>query len=186
MYALELLDRAGLAFTSRWLHILVGITWIGLLYYFNLVQVPAFAEMSAGSRTEAIEILAKRALWWFRWAAVATVLTGLMILGFTEDYFTPGGASASDWAKSPNGISISTGILIALDHVRERLGDHLAQPEDRHRIGRAGACRWRAAARGCGRWAPRGHGVTAERFLLVHDDLVHDVHEPLLVQLRDG
>ena len=61
MYALELLDRAGLAFTSRWLHILVGITWIGLLYYFNLVQVPAFAEMSAGSRTEAIEILAKRA-----------------------------------------------------------------------------------------------------------------------------
>ena len=114
MYALELLDRAGLAFTSRWLHILVGITWIGLLYYFNLVQVPAFAEMSAGSRTEAIEILAKRALWWFRWAAVATVLTGLLILGFTEDYFTPGGTSASDWAKSPNGISISTGILIAL------------------------------------------------------------------------
>ena len=55
MCALELLDRAGLAFTSRWLHILVGITWIGLLYYFNLVQVPAFAEMSAGARTEAIE-----------------------------------------------------------------------------------------------------------------------------------
>ncbi len=107
MYALELLDRAGLAFTSRWLHILVGITWIGLLYYFNLVQVPAFAAMSAGSRTEAIEILAKRALWWFRWAAVATVLTGLMIMGFTKDYFT-------DFGKSPNGLSISTGVLIAL------------------------------------------------------------------------
>jgi uncharacterized membrane protein len=107
MYALELLDRAGLAFTSRWLHILMGITWIGLLYYFNLVQVPAFAEMSAGSRTEAIEILAKRALWWFRWAAVATVLTGLLIMGLTKDYF-------DNFGKSPNGLSISTGILIAL------------------------------------------------------------------------
>ena len=107
MYALELLDRAGLAFTSRWLHILMGITWIGLLYYFNLVQVPAFAEMSAGSRTEAIEVLAKRALWWFRWAAVATVLTGLLIMGFTKDYFT-------DFGKSNVGVSISTGVLIAL------------------------------------------------------------------------
>ena len=108
MYALELLDRAGLAFTSRWLHIVVGITWIGLLYYFNLVQVPAFAEMSASSRTEAIEVLAKRALWWFRWAAVATVLTGLLIMGFTKDYFS------DNFGQRANGISISTGVLIAL------------------------------------------------------------------------
>jgi uncharacterized membrane protein len=108
MYALELLDRAGLAFTSRWLHIVVGIAWIGLLYYFNLVQVPAFAEMSASSRTEAIEVLAKRALWWFRWAAVATVLTGLLIMGFTKDYFS------DNFGQRANGISISTGVLIAL------------------------------------------------------------------------
>ena len=101
MYALELLDRAGLAFTSRWLHILVGITWIGLLYYFNLVQVPAFAEMSAGSRTEAIEILAKRALWWFRWAAVATVLTGLMILGFTEGLLHSGACRRATGPRVP-------------------------------------------------------------------------------------
>ena len=107
MYALELIQRSGFAFTFRWLHIIMGITWIGLLYYFNLVQVPAFAEMSASSRTEAIEVLAKRALWWFRWAAVATVLTGLLIMGATKDYFT-------DFGKSPNGVSISTGILLAL------------------------------------------------------------------------
>src|SRR4029079_7105062 len=108
MYALELLDRAGLAFTSRWLHIVVGIAWIGLLYYFNLVQVPAFAEMSASSRTEAIEVLAKRALWWFRWAAVATGLTGLLIMGCTKDYFS------DNFGQRANGISISTGVLIAL------------------------------------------------------------------------
>ncbi len=107
MYALELLSRDGFAFSFRWLHIIVGITWIGLLYYFNLVQVPAFAQMSAPARMEAIEILAKRALWWFRWAAVATVLTGILILGATKDYFT-------DFGKSQRGVSISTGILIAL------------------------------------------------------------------------
>ena len=107
MYALELLSRDGFAFSFRWLHIIVGITWIGLLYYFNFVQVPAFAQMSAPARMEAIEILAKRALWWFRWAAVATVLTGILILGATKDYFT-------DFGKSQRGVSISTGILIAL------------------------------------------------------------------------
>ena len=107
MYAVELLSRDGFAFSFRWLHIVVGIAWIGLLYYFNLVQVPAFAQMSAPARMEAIEILAKRALWWFRWAAVATVLTGILILGATKDYFT-------DFGKSQRGLSISTGILIAL------------------------------------------------------------------------
>ena len=107
MYALELLDRTGLAFTSRWLHIIVGIAWIGLLYYFNLVQVPSFAAMSANARTESIDILARKALWWFRWAAVATVVTGLAITGFAKDYY-------DNFGKSPNGLSISTGMLIAL------------------------------------------------------------------------
>jgi uncharacterized membrane protein len=107
MYALELLDRTGLAFTSRWLHIVVGITWIGLLYYFNLVQVPAFAAMSAAARTESIDILARKALWWFRWAAVATVVTGLAITGFVESYY-------ENFGETPNGLSISTGMLIAL------------------------------------------------------------------------
>jgi uncharacterized membrane protein len=50
----------------RWLHIIVGITWIGLLYYFNLVQVPAFARLSAGARNEALHEVTRRALWWFR------------------------------------------------------------------------------------------------------------------------
>ena len=62
----------------------VGITWIGLLYYFNFVQVPAFGEMEAAARNNAIDKLASRALWWFRWAALATVVTGLLILGFQE------------------------------------------------------------------------------------------------------
>ena len=72
--AIIIISRDGGAFVSRWLHVVVGITWIGLLYYFNFVQVPSFAEMEAAARNNAIDKLASRALWWFRWAAVATVV----------------------------------------------------------------------------------------------------------------
>src|ERR1700680_2925913 len=62
----------------RWLHFLFGITWIGLLYYFNLVQTPFFAETEAPVRSGAIQKLVPRALWWFRWGAMGTVLFGLL------------------------------------------------------------------------------------------------------------
>jgi len=64
----------------RWLHFLFGITWIGLLYYFNLVQTPFFAETEAPVRSGAIQKLVPRALWWFRWGAMGTVLVGLLYL----------------------------------------------------------------------------------------------------------
>ena len=64
----------------RWAHILVGITWIGLLYYFNFVQTEYFKEAEDSARKDAITKLAPRALWWFRWAAFFTFLTGLLLL----------------------------------------------------------------------------------------------------------
>ena len=67
--ALDIFSKTGFAYLSRWSHVVVGITWIGLLYYFNFVQVPAFGEMEAAARNNAIDKLASRALWWFRWAA---------------------------------------------------------------------------------------------------------------------
>lgn len=70
---------------DRWLHFLAGITWIGLLYYFNFVQVPALAAAAAdkgGPGPAAIsKYIAPRALLWFRWAAVATWLSGAAYLG---------------------------------------------------------------------------------------------------------
>ena len=67
-----------------WMHVLVGITWIGLLYYFNFVQVPAVGAAladSGGPGPAGInKYVAPRALLWFRWAAVATWLTGAMAL----------------------------------------------------------------------------------------------------------
>jgi len=106
--ALDMFSKGGWAYLSRWGHVLVGITWIGLLYYFNFVQVPSFAEMDAAARNNAIDKLASRALWWFRWAALATVVTGLMILYFQEQL------DDMDYFKSLPGISIATGILLAL------------------------------------------------------------------------
>ena len=69
---------------ARWFHILSGITWIGLLYYFNLVQTPGMAVAAAdkgGPGGAGIsKYIAPRALWWFRWGALATWLTGLWYL----------------------------------------------------------------------------------------------------------
>lgn len=67
---------------GRWLHIASGVMWIGLLYYFNFVQVPALAEAAKDNTGAGItKHVAPRALFWFRWAAVATWLLGAMLLG---------------------------------------------------------------------------------------------------------
>ena len=85
---------------ARWLHIVSGITWIGLLYYFNLVQIPALAVAAAdkgGPGGAGIsKYVAPRALLWFRWAALATWLTGAWYLGRSGNFvgaFTLGMAS---------------------------------------------------------------------------------------------
>jgi uncharacterized membrane protein len=72
---------AGYEMLLRWGHLLAGVTWIGLLYYFNLVQGEYFKEAEAAAKSDAIQKLVPRALWWFRWGAVLTLLTGLGIMG---------------------------------------------------------------------------------------------------------
>ncbi len=67
-------------FIARWGHVLFGITWIGLLYYFNFIQGAYFAAATAEAKSDAMEKLAPRALWWFRWGAMGTFLTGLFLL----------------------------------------------------------------------------------------------------------
>ena len=105
---METFTQEGLAFLSRWGHYLSGVTWIGLLYYFNFVQTPSFASFEAGPRTEAVRKLVPRALWWFRYGALLTLLTGLSILAFQEQL-----TDGDYWSSSP-GRSISTGILLAV------------------------------------------------------------------------
>jgi len=71
-------------YLARWGHFLAGITWIGLLYYFNFVQGEYFKQADAGARVDAFTKLVPRALWWFRWGAMFTLLTGLILLYFKE------------------------------------------------------------------------------------------------------
>ncbi len=66
-------------FLSRWGHVLFGVTWIGLLYYFNFIQGEYFKEAEAGAKADATKKLAPRALWWFRWGAMGTFLTGVYL-----------------------------------------------------------------------------------------------------------
>ena len=67
-------------FIFRWAHALFGIVWIGMLYYFNFVQTEYFKEAQADAKADAVKKLAPRALWWFRWGAMLTFLTGLSLL----------------------------------------------------------------------------------------------------------
>ena len=83
-----------------WIHVLAGITWIGLLYYFNFVQVPALAEAAADASGPGgagiTKYVAPRALWWFRWGALVTWLSGaayLMHLGILGDAFMLSGGA---------------------------------------------------------------------------------------------
>ena len=77
---MALMSEAGLLFLLRWIHFLAGITWIGLLYYFNFVQTPFFAETEAPVRSGAQQKLLPRAMWWFRWGAMITFISGWIYL----------------------------------------------------------------------------------------------------------
>src|SRR6266436_5413918 len=94
-------------FLLRWLPYLGGITWIGLLYYFNFVQGPFMAEADPAAKSTATQKLLPRALVWFRGGAIVTFLTGLAILGKRLGE-SPLGAGA--WS-TPWAITILTGAL---------------------------------------------------------------------------
>jgi uncharacterized membrane protein len=105
---LALFSSAGYEFLLRWIHYFSGVAWIGILYYFNFVQVPFFAETEPPVRTGAIIKLVPRALWWFRWAAMATFVTGVLILMAYAGSPARGGA----WFGTASGAAISIGALI--------------------------------------------------------------------------
>src|SRR3954469_25086301 len=101
-----LFSMEGFVFLMRWLHFFFGITWIGHLYYFNFVQGPFFGETDAATKSNAIQKLVPRALWWFRWGAMFTLLTGLLILG-TRGHRDGMGIFMTSW-----GVCIMTGFAM--------------------------------------------------------------------------
>ena len=72
-------DHAWWAFAFRWLHVLGGIMWIGILYYFNFVQIPNMPNIDEDKRPAITQVIAPAALFWFRWGAMWTIVTGLIL-----------------------------------------------------------------------------------------------------------
>ncbi len=84
-------DHAWGAFFIRWLHVLSGVMWIGLLWYFNFVQIPSMPKIPDEQKPAIGKVIAPAALYWFRWAALATVVTGLLLataMGYIVDALT--------------------------------------------------------------------------------------------------
>jgi len=78
---MEIFSMEGWYFLLRWFHFLAGITWIGVLYYFNFIQTPYFAtELGGQARSAMVRGLVPNALWWFRWGAMFTFITGWLII----------------------------------------------------------------------------------------------------------
>jgi len=107
-------DTTFWAFLFRWLHVLSGIMWIGLLYYFNFVQIPNMPNIPDEQKPAIGKVIAPAALWWFRWAAMATLVTGLIlgyINGYIHDAMSLG--SMNDFAV-PKNIAIGIGMWLGI------------------------------------------------------------------------
>ncbi len=91
---------------ARWVHFLAGVAWIGLLYYFNFVQGPFFAEIEANVKNVAVTKLLPRALWWFRMGALFTWLSGVYMLMGT------GHVGGFEVYSTSWGLSILVGALL--------------------------------------------------------------------------
>ena len=90
------MDMVFWSFLFRWLHVLSGIMWIGLLWYFNFVQIPNMPNIPDEQKPAIGKVIAPAALFWFRWGAMATIITGLilaMVEGYLIDAITVSGNS---------------------------------------------------------------------------------------------
>lgn len=103
---MSLFTQEGFLFLLRWFHFLAGITWIGILYYLNFVQTPYFAtDLGGQARSAMMRGLMPNALWWFRWGAMFTFLTGWTIV---LTHLVTGTASAPYYAMILTGGTLGT------------------------------------------------------------------------------
>ncbi len=108
-------DYSYTSFFFRWLHVLSGVMWIGLLWYFNFVQIPNMPNIPDAQKPAIGKVIAPAALFWFRWAALVTLITGL-ILGYLNGYIHDAlTLSSSDPKSLMIGIGMWLGIIMAFN-----------------------------------------------------------------------
>ena len=100
-------DHGYWLFFMRWLHIAAGVMWIGLLWYFNFEQIPSMPKIPDEQKPAISKVIAPEALFWFRWAALATVVTGLLVAGMN-------GYLGSALSLTPGTRAIGIGMWLAL------------------------------------------------------------------------
>ena len=105
-------DHAWWTFLFRWLHVMSGVMWIGLLWYFNFVQTPSMPKIPDEQKPAIGKVIAPAALFWFRWAALATVVTGLIVSGMNNQL-----VSALTLTKGVHAIGIGMwlGLIMAFN-----------------------------------------------------------------------
>ena len=87
------LNQYTVNFIMRWLHVLAGVMWIGLLWYFNFVQIPSMPKIPDEQKPAIGKVIAPTALFWFRYAALATVITGLLLAHLSGEGYLVGALS---------------------------------------------------------------------------------------------
>ena len=123
-------------FFFRWLHVASGVMWIGLLWYFNFVQTPSMPKIPDEHKPAISKVIAPAALFWFRWGAAATVVTGLILASMYPGYL---GRALS--LQSPNtaiGIGMWLGLVMAFNvwfiiwpNQKKALGIVTVSPEEK-------------------------------------------------------
>tara|TARA_B100001013_G_C24606907_1_gene441409 strand:- start:372 stop:884 length:513 start_codon:yes stop_codon:yes gene_type:complete len=113
---MDFFEPTYLSFFSRWLHVLSGVMWIGLLWYFNFVQIPSMPKIPDNEKPAISKVIAPTALFWFRWAALATIITGLTtahLNGYLIDALSLGILESGSQKATAIGIGMWLGIIMA-------------------------------------------------------------------------
>jgi len=140
------LDHNWFSFVFRWLHVINGIMWIGLLWYFNFVQIPSMPNIPDDQKPAISKVIAPTALYWFRYAALGTVVTGLIVAamnGYIVRAMTLGFVGEGPAKDVYIGIGMWLGLIMAFNvwniiwpNQKIALGIVDATPDDKKAAGR--------------------------------------------------
>ena len=142
-------DHAWGAFVMRWLHVMSGVMWIGLLWYFNFVQIPSMPKIPDEQKPAIGKVIAPAALFWFRWAALATLVTGVLLAGM-NGYLLQ--ALSLQRPFTPIGIGMWLGLIMAFNvwfiiwpNQKKALGIVTVTPEEKAKAARLARFRFHVA-----------------------------------------
>lgn len=105
------------AFIMRWLHVASGVMWIGLLWYFNFVQIPNMPNIAAEHKPAITGVIAPSALFWFRWSAMATIVTGLLLSwmnGYLVSTLSLGGLLLGNGIEVEKHLALGIGMWLGI------------------------------------------------------------------------